>query len=148
MTGECEWCHAPEACVEDLGDLKKVSELSFSVRRRQLTFGARQMLHVIWGRWKSQYRNIVYLSPYVKKPSNSKVIKSFIPELRCRVFCVSGFLCSLYVHYEHSMYISHIRIMGMLHIYIRYDSYFKWAWAHFFTQLNGFTYFYLIQIHS
>ena len=37
-----------------------------------------------------------YLYPYVKKPLNSKVIKSFVPELRSRkCFCVSGFLCFL-----------------------------------------------------
>ena len=36
-----------------------------------------------WGcRWKSQNRKIVSLSPYVEKPLNSKVIKSFVPELR------------------------------------------------------------------
>ena len=49
------------------------------------------------------------LSPYVEKPSNSKVIKSFVPELRS-VFYVSGFLCSMYICYEHSMYVTHIRI--------------------------------------
>ena len=53
-----------------------------------------------------------YLSPYVKNPFNSKVIKSFVPELRNRVFPVSGFLCSMYICYEHSMYVSHIRISG------------------------------------
>ena len=36
------------------------------------------------GRWKSQPRKIVPLSPYVGKPFNSKVIKSFVPELRSR----------------------------------------------------------------
>ena len=51
------------------------------------------------------------LSPYVEKPFNSKVIKSFVPELRsCKCFCVLGFLCSMYICYEHSMYTSHIRI--------------------------------------
>ena len=44
MTGGCEWRHAPEACVEDSGDLRKVRELSFSVRKRRLTFGARRGL--------------------------------------------------------------------------------------------------------
>ena len=34
------------------------------------------------GRWKSQNRKNVYLSPYVEEPLNSKVIKSFSPELR------------------------------------------------------------------
>ena len=44
---------------------------------------------------------------------NSKVIKSFVPELRSRkCLCVSGFLCYLYMSYEHPMYISHIRISG------------------------------------
>ena len=43
-------------------------------------------------------RKIVPLSPYVEKPLNSKVIKSFVPELRSRkCFCVSGFLCSMYM---------------------------------------------------
>ena len=58
------------------------------------------------GRWKSQ----VYLSPYVEKPLNSKVIKSFVPELRNRVFCVSGFLCYTVYGYEYSMYISHVHV--------------------------------------
>ena len=65
------------------------SQLRFCLGRRQLTFGARRGLaagaHVVWGRWKSQ----VYLSPYVEKPLNSKVMKSFVPELRSR----KCFLC-------------------------------------------------------
>ena len=60
----------------------------------------------------------LYLSPYVEKPFNSKVIKSFIPELRSRkCFCVSGFLCSIYIYgYEYSIYISHI------HVWLCYSS--------------------------
>ena len=42
--------------------------------------------HVVWSRWKSQ----VYLSPYVEKPLNSKVIKCFVLELRSRK-CFSCF---------------------------------------------------------
>ena len=62
----------------------------------------------------------MYPSPYVEKPFNSKVIKSFVPELTSRkcFFCVSGILCYLCMSYEHSMSISHIRIMGMLHVYV------------------------------
>ena len=48
------------------------------------------------GRWKSQNRKNVYLSPCVGKPLNSKVIKSFVPELRsrkCFVFRDSYVLC-------------------------------------------------------
>ena len=33
---------------------------------------------------KSQNRRTVYLTPYVEEPLNSKVIKSFVPELRSR----------------------------------------------------------------
>ena len=66
--------------------------------------------HVVWGRWKSQ----VYLSPYVEKPLNSKVIKSFVPELRSRqVFFVFRdsdvlYICyiyawwTFYVHFTYS----------------------------------------------
>ena len=36
--------------------------------------------------------------PHVKKPFNSKVMKSFVPELRSRkVFHIFGFLCYLYM---------------------------------------------------
>ena len=102
MTGGCEWRHAPEACAEDLGDLRKVSELSFCLRRRRLTFGLAEALRwvprAVGGRWKSQQRKNVYLSPYVEKPFDSKVIKSFVPELRSRkVFRISGFLYSIYI---------------------------------------------------
>ena len=49
--------------------------------------------------------------PHVEKSFNSKIIKSFVPELRShKVFRVSGFLCYLYVRYEHSMYISRIHV--------------------------------------
>ena len=41
-------------------------------------------------RWKSQNRKNVYLSPYVEEPLNSKVIKSFVPEIRSRK-CFSCF---------------------------------------------------------
>ena len=48
------------------------------------------------------------LSPYVEKPFNSKVIKSFVPELRSRK-CFSCFGIPMF-YYEHSMNASHIRI--------------------------------------
>ena len=50
------------------------------------------------GRWKSQNGKNVYLSPYVEKPLNSKVIKSFVPELRSRVFRVSrSYVLCIYI---------------------------------------------------
>ena len=55
-----------------------------------------------------------YLSPYVEKPFNSKVIKSFVLELRSRkfFFCFSGFQWYLYTFYEHYVYFTHIKISG------------------------------------
>ena len=115
-------------------ELEKSQELSFSVGRRRLTFGVhrgqasslRRGMHVVWGRWKSQHRKIVYLFPYVEKPFNSKVIKSFVPELRSRK-CFSCFgipMLSKYVIYIYmdimnvlrivmDMYISHIHVYAM-----------------------------------
>ena len=49
-----------------------------------------------------------YLSPYVEKPFNSKVIKSFVPELRSRkcffVFRDSYVIYVRYGHYERFTY--------------------------------------------
>ena len=67
----CEWRHAPEAWAEiweksvswdwDLGEVRRISVL--------------RAPPVMGRRWKSQDRKNVYLSPYVEKPLNSKVIK-------------------------------------------------------------------------
>ena len=67
---------------------------------------------------KASIERLCISLPFVET-FNSKVIKGFVPELRSRYvfFCVSGFLCSMYICYEHSMYVSHIRIMGMVNIY-------------------------------
>ena len=104
-----------------LGILKKsVSWVESCLGRRQLTFAcsrrlcALRALHEMVGcRLQSQNRKNVYLSPYVEEPSNSNVIKSFVPELRSRkCFCVSRFLCSMYICYDHYMSISHIAVSG------------------------------------
>ena len=63
------------------------------------------------GRWKSQHRKIVPLSPYVEEPLNSKVIKSFIPELKSHKCFLYFEIPMFYVYiYEHYMSIlrSHI----------------------------------------
>ena len=60
-------------------------------RRSQASNLVAGATHVgVGGRWKSQNRKNVYLSPYVEEPLNSKVIKSFVPELRSRK-CFSCF---------------------------------------------------------
>ena len=72
-----------------LGILKKVSwvenwapnEKGWLLLARR---GLGQVSHEMGGRWKSQNRKNVYLSPCVKEPLNLKVLKSFVPELRSR----------------------------------------------------------------
>ena len=97
-----------------LGDLKKSvswvlrseEEGWLSLARSGIVAGATR---VVGGRWKSQHRKIVPLSPYVEEPLNSKVIKSFLPELRSRK-CFSCFgipmfyvymLWTFYVHFTY-----------------------------------------------
>ena len=95
----CKWRHAPEARGGFWEIWKsQLVELSSWLGRRHLTFGARigqTNLRATGaardgrGRLKSQNRKNVYLSPYVEEPLNSKVIKSFVSELRSR----KCFLC-------------------------------------------------------
>ena len=82
------------------GILKKSVDLRTRHRTRRVDFRgsqrpdefARYGRRTIWegGRWKSQNRKNLYLSPYVEEPLNPKVIKSFVPELRSRK-CFSYF---------------------------------------------------------
>ena len=122
--GECGWHHAPEARGGFWGFWKsQLVELRTRLRTGRVDFRGslrpdefvRYGHHTRWGsRWKSQNRKNVYLSPYVEELLNSKVIKSFVPELRSRdvffVFRDSYVLC--YICYEHSMYVSHIAVTG------------------------------------
>ena len=71
-----------------------------------------------------------YLSPYVEKPFNSKVIKSFVPELRSRE-CFSCFgipmfyvymLRTFYVHFTYSC-------IAMLQLVDSSQVKFNWFWA-------------------
>ena len=84
---KCDWRHAPEA-RGGFGEFwRKLGELSSASGEDGWLSPARgglgQVSHVFWGgRWKSQNRKNVYLSPYVEEPLNSKLIKSFVLELR------------------------------------------------------------------
>ena len=86
---KCEWRHAPEARGGFGKFWRKLVELRTRLRTKRVDFHllteALGRCRTRWGgRWKSQNRKNVYLSPYVKEPLNSKVIKSFVPELRSR----------------------------------------------------------------
>ena len=126
---EHEWCHAPEVRRGFWEFWRKSVELRTGHWTRRVDFRSslRQDEFACYGcrtrwgggRWKSQNRKNVYLSPYVEEPLNSKVIKSFVPELRSR----KGFLCfkipmfyvymlwTFYVHFPYSC-------MGMVHMEI------------------------------
>ena len=106
------------------GDLKKSVRWELDSEREGSTFGARRGQtnlctngrHTCWGGGtdgKSQHRKICISFPFVKT-FNSKVIKRYCTWTKksLRVFRVSGFLCSMDICYEHSMYVSHIRISG------------------------------------
>ena len=97
-----------------LGIWRKLVELRLDTERDGWLSLAREALwqvpHEMGGRWKSQNRKIVPLSPYVEKPLNSKVIKSFVPEQRSHK-CFSYFKIPMFyvlslwtfdVHFTHS----------------------------------------------
>ena len=67
--------------------------------------GHGQVSHEMGGRWKSQNRKNVYLSPYVEGPLNPKVIKSFVPEQRTRK-CFSCFEIPMF--YVYMLWTSHV----------------------------------------
>ena len=103
-TRGCEWCHAPEACAEDFRAFEKKSvELSsaleeegrLSLACRGLVVGATRVGG--WADGKASIKRLC-LSPYVEKPFNSKVIKSFVPEWRSRK-CFSYFRIPMFYVY-------------------------------------------------
>ena len=98
-----------------LGILKKVRVLP---RRKTVDFRllaeALRRVRTCWGwdRWKSQNRKNVPHFPCVEEPLNSKVIKSFVPEIRSRK-CFSSFeIPMFYVYILWTFYVrfTHIRI--------------------------------------
>ena len=132
LTSGCEWHHAPEArALRIWGDFEIVSKLSW-VLPREKTVGFRLLAEARLvafvagatrdgggcggGRWKSQNRKNVYLSPYVEEPLNSKVIKSFVPEQRNRQ-CFSCFEIPMFYVYMlwtfYCTFFTHSHIMGM-----------------------------------
>ena len=120
----CQWRHTPEAWTEiwekSVGWVPATEEEGWlSLAHHGLFDGC---VHVVWARWKSQ----VYLSPYVEKLFNSKVIKSFLPELRSRK-CFSCFG------------------IPMLSIYGRYGHYERFAYRHEYVY---FTSIYLAMLHG
>ena len=95
------------ARAEDLGDFEKVSWVELrpasgeDVWLSLARVGLGQVSHEMGCRWKSQDRKNVYLSPYVEEPLNSKVIKSFVPEMRSRYVFFEfrdSYVLSIYIY--------------------------------------------------
>ena len=96
MTRGCEWHYTLEAWAE-------IWEKSVNWVLSSEEDGWLSGAHVLGGADGNVVIERLCLSlPYLEKPFNSKVIKSFVPELRSRkCFCVSGFLRYIYVRYGH-----------------------------------------------
>ena len=107
---ECEWRHALEVHGGFWEFWRKLVQLRTRDWTRRIDFRGSQRpdkfacyrRRMRWGgRWKSQNRKNVYLSPHVEEPLNSKVIKCFVPELRSRK-CFSCFeirmFCVIYMY--------------------------------------------------
>ena len=117
---ECEWRHTPDAC-RGFWEILKKSELRWDLPREKtvgycLLAEALGRYRTRWGcRWKSQNRKIVPLSPYVDKPLNSKVIKSFVPEPRSRYLFFmfrDSYILSLWTF---DVCFTHSHFMAMVH---------------------------------
>ena len=119
------------------GFWKKSAELSLAVRRRRVTFASSQWpcgeRHTCWGgrgRWKSHHRKIVHLSSLCRnlQLEGNKRFRTWTKK-SLRVFRVSGFLCSMYICYEHSMYVSPIFRMAMFpRVYDNFKCLYRKVW--------------------
>ena len=116
------------------GILKKSVESRTGHRTRRVDFRgsqrpdefARYGRHTCWGAdGKSQNRKNVYLSSLCRnlKLKGNKRFRTWTKKsLRVFVFRDS---CSMYICYEHSMYVSHISVSSVWYIHI--DCYRSWA---------------------
>ena len=146
---ECDWRHAPEARGGFWEFWRKSVELRFRSGRGRTDLcaaGTAQSWELdseregsaFWarwggtnlratgaardeGRWKSQNRKNVYLSPYVEESLNSTVIKCFVPELRSRK-CFSCFGIPMF--YVYMLWTSYVRFTYPYHGYDTYHQHY------------------------
>ena len=122
---KCEWRHAPEARGEIWEFWRKLVELRpasgedgwLSLARRSQASGLCGGCHTCWGEGANEKSRIerMCISPYVEEPLNSKVIKSFVPELR-----------SLYVFFEFRDSYVYLYMLWTFHVYFAYSC--IWLW--------------------
>ena len=111
-------------------DLRKVSLLNSSVRRdgwlSELTEPLWRVPHVmvvvVGADGKVVIERLCLSLPYVVEPFNSKVIKSFVPELRsCKCFLCFGIPMFIYIWVMNILCTFHIFMYGdvkTIHIYV------------------------------
>ena len=99
----CPWFHANSLSAPFSKQLSFVSPYHFRIRR--------------------DFRSKNPLSGFAPKQTKESSAWRATYIVLQRGFRVSGFLCSMYICYEHSMYVSHIRIMGMVNIH----AHMKWV---------------------
>ena len=114
---ECEWRYAPEARGGFWEILKKSKRrvenwtpnetVDFRLLTETFVAGARRV--GVGADKKARIERLCLSLLMSKKPLNSKVIKSFVPEKRNRK-CFSSFEIPMFYHFGHSMYVSHIAI--------------------------------------
>ena len=105
-----EWRHAPEAWAE-------IWEKSVSWVLPRLTFACSPWPRVGWGRGLGRWKSQVYLTPYVGKPFNSKLIRSFVPEQRCRqVFFVFRDSYVLWIYVMNILCTFHISVSWVCYV--------------------------------
>ena len=94
----CEWRHAPETWAEIW---EKLVEIETWARPDEFVrYGRRALVGLPADDVKAVSIEGLYLSPYVEKPLNSKVIKIFVPELRSRK-CFSCFGIPMFYVYSY-----------------------------------------------
>ena len=102
---------------EDLGAFEKGSWVESCLGRRRLTFACSRRPCDVCARdgWRADGKARIErmcISPYVEEPLNSKVIKTFVPEV-VSVFRVSRFLCSMYIWVINSICTFYIFMYGI-----------------------------------
>ena len=154
---ECEWRHALEvrggfweiwkSQLVDLRTGHRTRRVNFRGLQRPDQF-AHYRRHMRWrgGRWKSQNRKNVHLSPYGEEPLNSKVIKSFIPELRsCKCYSCfeipmfyvymlwTFYVCFAYSYHGYGTHLNHLKIS----LYVKNMSHnIKWSGLNIFPHVQ------------
>ena len=121
MTWGCEWRHEPEVCAEDFGRFEKSQLIESCLGRRWLTFACSLWPCIRCARGLGQMEKSGVSLSFCRKTFKLKGNKKFRTWTKksLSAFRVLGFLCSMYMCYEHFMYISHIHVwLCYIYIYI------------------------------